>query len=204
MRSALCVSCASGRAICRASQTAPTSPPQPQTDCGEPGPRTQRQPGCGRSQGQQHTPAQSRTGRRQLPERAPAHPAGAHQQALMKRQPVGPALSEAGVQGLGCGHLVAPGAGAHRQVSDHDSIANHRAYIGTHPVMVPVLSPVFHQPDPSTATLQTGPHVGKGLGRHVWMPNHVVGLPDQLIARETTGGHKGSVGIGQVAAGVGG
>ncbi len=45
----------------------------------------------------------------------------------LKRQPPGLALSEASVQSLGCCHPVAPGTGAHRQPTDHGSIANHLA-----------------------------------------------------------------------------
>ena len=83
-------------------------------------------------------------------------------------------------------HVFSVRAGSDGLVPDHLTVLGYGRNVGTDPIVVTVLAPIFYQTHPGLAGFQMGPHVFVGGRRHIRMPDDVVGLADQLITSETT------------------
>ncbi len=150
-------------------------------------------------QGQCESPGQ----RQGLPDGTPGHPPGVDDQPPVEGALAGTAFAEVPVGVFGRLHLGRHGLGPHRHVAHHGAAADHGGGVGAHPVVVAVLAAVLDQGRPRLTGLQRGPHVGKGLGGHVRVADHVVGLPEYVFTLETTDLDEGLVGVGDVALRVG-
>jgi len=122
-----------------------------------------------------------------------------HDQASVKGHRAGPLFTEGFVEGFGLGDFLAAGLGANRHVAHHLATSNHGGGVGAHPVVIAIFAAVFDQSRPRHAGLERGPHVGKGLHRHVWVADHVVRLAQQFVALETAQPDESLVGIGDAA-----
>ena len=155
---------------------------------------------CPHRQGHAHRQAQ-RT--RSL---KPAPRAGVEQPPLAQKH-AGAALlglaAHLGEQGLGLLNFLRRGLGAHRQVAHRFVPLQNGRDVGTHPVVVTVFAPVFHQPGPRLAPPHGGPHVFECCCWHVRVANDVVWLADQLLVAVTTDAHKRRIAVGNFSPGVG-
>lgn len=118
--------------------------------------------------------------------------------------PALPFLADLGVQGLGGPNLVARGLDAHRHVAARLAVHHHGGDIGTHPIEIAVLAPVFHQPCPVATSTDGGPQVLVGLRWHVGVAYQVVRLTHEFFHGVATDPRKGCVAVGHDALGVGG
>ena len=141
--------------------------------------------------------------RNALQQGQPGPQTGAHDQAAVEAARAGTALAEITVQLLRGGDFLAPGLGAYRDVARHLPIPHHRRDVRAHPVVAAVLAPVLDQGGPGHAVLDGRPHVPKGLGRHVRVPDQLVRLPLELVVLETADLHECVVRVGDVALRIG-
>ncbi|KLN52071.1 hypothetical protein VPARA_68170 [Variovorax paradoxus] len=125
-----------------------------------------------------------------------ARPAALDDFALPDRQAPGLAFPEPAIELLGLRDVRAIGLAAHRHVALDLAPAADWRHVREHPVEIPVLAPVLDHAGPGQPLLQRVPHVGKGLGRHVGVPDHVVRLADELRHGVAAGGHEGRVDVG--------
>jgi hypothetical protein len=101
-----------------------------------------------------------------------------------------------GVERLGFGHSMAAGFAAHRQITDDALPITHGGGLRLNPIVIAVLAPVLDHAAPGAASGNRVPHVPKGFGRHVWVTNHIVGLPHQLVTFITTHRNEVLIAIG--------
>ena len=191
---------------------APQRPPRPQQQqhqAGHPGGGALQAHHVGQQGQQHHHRQQQRHAGQQghlhqalLPATHPAiaHVARVQVKAARARRRLAAHL---GIQGFGGRNFCRAGLGAHRHVSAWLAAFHDGSDVGTHPVVVAVLAPVFHQTCPGLAPANGAPHVLVGLWRHVRVANDVVRLADEFVVAVATDAHKRRVAVRDLALGVG-
>jgi hypothetical protein len=69
--------------------------------------------------------------------------------------------------------------------------------------VIAVFAAIFHSANPGVALFQSPPHLVKRSSGHVWMPDDVVRLPDQLVAGKAADVDEFLIDVSDLAFGVG-
>ena len=99
-------------------------------------------------------------------------------------------------------HFLCRRLGSHRQIALGLAVFHDGGDIGLDPVVITVFATVLHNARPGIAMRNGAPHVLEGSLRHVWMPDHVMGLPDQLFILIAADANERGVAVGNFAFGV--
>ncbi|EXJ10908.1 hypothetical protein D779_0356 [Imhoffiella purpurea] len=108
-----------------------------------------------------------------------------------------------GIERLGGVDLIARGLAAYRDIPGDAALLAQRRDIGLDPVEIAVFAAILDDPGPGPTRLDGLPEILEGGGRHVRMPDQIVGRPDQLIQTEAADLDEVGVGVGDPSLEVG-